>query len=122
MVIFKNMGGLEIDLKFFLEKDKKFQIHHSIFCDISELINSCNSNIDDFFFKKLFDKIDNKSEFTDDEKLKIKLILLKYIVYNEVKKDNSKASEIIEKVNRIPFFKQSFPSKLINIDYSNFLT
>jgi type I restriction enzyme R subunit len=25
-------------------------------------------------------------------------------------------------MNRIPFFKQSFPSKSINIDYSNFLT
>jgi len=27
-----------------------------------------------------------------------------------------------EALNRIPFFKQSFPSKSINIDYSNFLT
>lgn len=77
--------------------DADYKISSDIYSSIDSAIKECKTNIDDSFFKNLFKEID-ESNISDEHKSKVKSFFVKYIVYRQVKNDNSKADQIINDV------------------------
>jgi hypothetical protein len=92
-----------------IDENLQHSINYSLYDAVDDSLKEYKSNVDSNFFESLFKSIDYL-DISDIEKNELKSILVMHIIYHEVKKDNSKACQIVNDAIT------NIPSESINFD------